>query len=122
MFYLAILFNKEGQKMAKASLDTQILKAKEKLKKLEEKKVLQEAKKAISENEKLNSENEKLKEELKYYHDQIANLIDKVSTNPAENNFGNWTAKDGKVILLDRNAVVASLTEIINGKNDKKIK
>lgn len=115
MFYLAILFNKEGQKMAKASLDTQILKAKEKLRKLEEKKVLQEAKKAIS-------ESENLKGELKYYHDQIANLIDKVSTNPAENNFGNWTAKDGKVILLDRNAVVTSLKEIINGKNDKKIK
>ena len=99
--------------MAKASLDTQILKAKEKLKKLEEKKVLQEAKKAIS-------ENEKLKEELKYYHEQIANLINKMSTNPAENNFGNWTAKDGKVILLDRNAVVTSLTEIINDKNNKK--
>lgn len=99
--------------MAKASLDTQILKAKEKLKKLEEKKVLQEAKKAIS-------ENEKLKGELKYYHEQIANLIDKVSTNPAENNFGNWTAKDGKVILLNRNAVVTSLKEIINSKNNKK--
>ena len=101
------------KKMAKASLDTQILKAKEKLKKLEEKKVLQEAKKAIS-------ENEKLKEELKYYHEQITNLIKKMSTNPAENNFGNWTAKDGKVILLDRNAVVTSLKEIINDKNNKK--
>lgn len=99
--------------MAKASLDTQILKAKEKLKKLEEKKVLQEAKKAIS-------ENEKLKEELKYYHEQITNLIKKMSTNPAENNFGNWTAKDGKVILLNRNAVVTSLKEIINDKNNKK--
>lgn len=99
--------------MAKASLDTQILKAKEKLKKLEEKKVLQEAKKAIS-------ENEKLKEELKYYYEQITNLIKKMSTNPAENNFGNWTAKDGKVILLDRNAVVTSLKEIINDKNNKK--
>lgn len=99
--------------MAKASLDTQILKAKEKLKKLEEKKVLQEAKKAIS-------ENEKLKEEFKYYHEQITNLIKKMSTNPAENNFGNWTAKDGKVILLDRNAVVTSLKEIINDKNNKK--
>lgn len=101
------------KKMAKASLDTQILKAKEKLKKLEEKKVLQEAKKAIS-------ENEKLKEEFKYYHEQITNLIKKMSTNPAENNFGNWTAKDGKVILLDRNAVVTSLKEIINDKNNKK--
>lgn len=101
------------KKMAKASLDTQILKAKEKLKKLEEKKVLQEAKKAIS-------ENEKLKEELKYYYEQITNLIKKMSTNPAENNFGNWTAKDGKVILLDRNAVVTSLKEIINDKNNKK--
>ena len=99
--------------MAKASLDTQILKAKEKLKKLEEKKILQEAKKAIS-------ENEKLKEELKYYHEQIANLINKMSTNPAENNFGNWTAKDGKVILLDRNAVVTSLKEIINNKSNEK--
>ena len=99
--------------MAKASLDTQILKAKEKLKKLEEKKVLQEAKKAIS-------ENEKLKEELKYYHEQITNLIKKMSTNPAENNFGNWTAKDGKVILLNRTAVVTSLKEIINDKNNKK--
>ena len=99
--------------MAKASLDTQILKAKEKLKKLEEKKVLQEAKKAIS-------ENEKLKEELKYYHEQITNLIKKMSTNPGENNFGNWTAKDGKVILLNRNAVVTSLKEIINDKNNKK--
>lgn len=107
------LVNEEGHKMAKASLDTQILKAKEKLKKLEEKKVLQEAKKAIS-------ENEKLKEELKYYHEQIAILINKMSTNPAENNFGNWTTKDGKVILLDRDAVVASLTEIISDKNDKK--
>lgn len=105
--------NEEGHKMAKASLDTQILKAKEKLKKLEEKKVLQEAKKAIS-------ENEKLKEELKYYHEQITNLIKKMSTNPAENNFGNWTAKDGKVILLNRNAVVNSLKEIINDKNNKK--
>lgn len=105
--------NEEGHKMAKASLDTQILKAKEKLKKLEEKKVLQEAKKAIS-------ENEKLKEELKYYHEQITNLIKKMSTNPAENNFGNWTAKDGKVILLNRNAVVTSLKEIINDKNNKK--
>lgn len=112
--------NEEGHKMVKASLDTQILKAKEKLKKLEEKKVLQEAKKAISENEKLKAENEKLKGELKYYHEQIANLIDKVSTNPAENNFGSWTAKDGKVILLDRNAVVTSLKEIINSKNNKK--
>ena len=99
--------------MAKVSLDTQILKAKEKLKKLEEKKVLQEAKKAIS-------ENEKLKEELKYYHEQITNLIKKMSTNPAENNFGNWTAKDGKVILLNRNAVVTSLKKIINDKNNKK--
>lgn len=99
--------------MAKASLDTQILKAKEKLKKLEEKKVLQEAKKAIS-------ENEKLKEELKYYHEQITNLIKKMSTNPVANNFGNWTAKDGKVILLNRNAVVTSLKEIINDKNNKK--
>ena len=99
--------------MAKASLDTQILKAKEKLKKLEEKKVLQEAKKAIS-------ENEKLKEELKYYHEQITNLIKKMSTNPVGNNFGNWTAKDGKVILLNRNAVVTSLKEIINDKNNKK--
>lgn len=107
------LVNEEGHKMAKASLDTQILKAKEKLKKLEEKKVLQEAKKAIS-------ENEKLKEELKYYHEQITNLIKKMSTNPAENNFGNWTAKDGKVILLNRNAVVTSLKEIINDKNNKK--
>ncbi len=107
------LVNEEGHKMAKASLDTQILKAKEKLKKLEEKKVLQEAKKAIS-------ENEKLKEELKYYHEQITNLIKKMSTNPAENNFGNWTAKDGKVILLNRNAVVNSLKEIINDKNNKK--
>ena len=105
--------NEEGHKMAKASLDTQILKAKEKLKKLEEKKVLQEAKKAIS-------ENKKLKEELKYYHEQITNLIKKMSTNPAENNFGNWTAKDGKVILLNRNAVVTSLKEIINDKNNKK--
>lgn len=105
--------SEEGHKMAKASLDTQILKAKEKLKKLEEKKVLQEAKKAIS-------ENEKLKEELKYYHEQITNLIKKMSTNPAENNFGNWTAKDGKVILLNRNAVVTSLKEIINDKNNKK--
>lgn len=104
---------RKGHKMAKASLDTQILKAKEKLKKLEEKKVLQEAKKAIS-------ENEKLKEELKYYHEQITNLIKKMSTNPAENNFGNWTAKDGKVILLNRNAVVTSLKEIINDKNNKK--
>lgn len=107
------LVNGEGHKMAKASLDTQILKAKEKLKRLEEKKVLQEAKKAIS-------ENEKLKEELKYYHEQITNLIKKMSTNPAENNFGNWTAKDGKVILLNRNAVVTSLKEIINDKNNKK--